>query len=44
MEFLTRLEEWFAIYVVDSIEAVIFFDVAFWDSTATSRCRSSSCG
>jgi len=30
MNFLTRLEEWFAIYVVDSIEAVIFFDVAFW--------------
>jgi AGCS family alanine or glycine:cation symporter len=31
MEFLTRLEGWFASYVVDSIEAVIFFDVAFWD-------------
>ena len=31
MDFLSRLEEWFSRYVVDSIEAVIFFDVAFWD-------------
>ena len=31
MDFLNRLEEWFASYVVGSIEAVIFFDVAFWD-------------
>jgi AGCS family alanine or glycine:cation symporter len=35
MEFLTRLEEWFASYVVDSIETVIFFDVAFWDPDVT---------
>ena len=31
MNFISRLEEWFARYVVDSIEAVIFFDIAFWD-------------
>ena len=31
MDFLNRLEGWFTSYVVDSIEAVIFFDVAFWD-------------
>jgi AGCS family alanine or glycine:cation symporter len=35
MEFLTRLEEWFSIYVVDSVEAVIFFDVAFWNPEVT---------
>ncbi len=35
MDFLTRLEGWFASYVVDSIEAVIFFDVAFWDPDVT---------
>ncbi len=31
MDFLSQLEKWFASYLVDSIEAVIFFDVAFWD-------------
>jgi AGCS family alanine or glycine:cation symporter len=35
MDFLNRLEQWFASYVVDSIEAVIFFDVAFWDPDVT---------
>jgi AGCS family alanine or glycine:cation symporter len=35
VDFLSRLEEWFAIYVVDSIEAVIFFDVAFWNPDVT---------
>ncbi|MCH8889559.1 MAG: sodium:alanine symporter family protein [Myxococcales bacterium] len=35
MDFLNRLEEWFASYVVGSIEAVIFFDVAFWDPDIT---------
>jgi AGCS family alanine or glycine:cation symporter len=35
VDFLNRLEEWFSIYVVDSIEAVIFFDVAFWDPDVT---------
>jgi len=35
MDFLNQLEEWFAGYVVDSIEAVIFFDVAFWDPDVT---------
>jgi len=35
MEFLNRIEEWFASYVVDSIRSVIFFDVAFWDPDVT---------
>jgi len=35
MDFLNRLEQWFASYVVDSIEAVIFFDLAFWDPDVT---------
>jgi AGCS family alanine or glycine:cation symporter len=35
MDFLSRLEHWFASYVVDPIEAVIFFDVAFWDPDIT---------
>jgi len=35
VDFLSRLEEWFSSYVVDSIEAVIFFDVAFWDPDVT---------
>ena len=35
MDFLSRLEEWFSSYVVDSIEAVIFFDIAFWDPDVT---------
>jgi AGCS family alanine or glycine:cation symporter len=33
--FLSRLEEWFSSYVVDSIEAVIFFDIAFWNPDVT---------
>jgi AGCS family alanine or glycine:cation symporter len=35
MDFLSRLEHWFSSYVVDSIEAVIFFDAAFWDPDIT---------
>jgi AGCS family alanine or glycine:cation symporter len=35
MDFLNRLEHWFATYVVESIEAVIFVDVAFWDPDIT---------
>jgi len=35
MDFLNRLEEWFAFYVVDSIETVSFFDIAFWDPDVT---------
>ncbi|MCH7600142.1 MAG: alanine:cation symporter family protein [Myxococcales bacterium] len=35
MGFLSQLEAWFASYVVDSIEAVIFFDVAFWEPDLT---------
>ena len=35
MGFLNQLEEWFSGYVVDAIEAVIFFDVAFWDPDVT---------
>ncbi len=31
MDHLIRLEQWFASHVVDSIEAVIFLDVAFWN-------------
>jgi len=31
MDFLSRLEEWFASNLVDPIEAVIFFDVVFWN-------------
>lgn len=35
MDFLSRLEQWFSSYVVDSIEAVIFFDIAYWDPDIT---------
>ena len=35
MDFLNRLEQGFASYVVDPIEAVIFFDVAFWNPDVT---------
>ncbi|MBW2715087.1 MAG: alanine:cation symporter family protein [Deltaproteobacteria bacterium] len=35
MDFLIRLENWFTTYVVESIEAVIFFDVAFWNPDIT---------
>ena len=31
MDLLSRLDGWFSSYVVDSIRAVIFFDLAFWD-------------
>ena len=35
MDFLNRLEQGFASYVVAPIEAVIFFDVAFWNPDIT---------
>ena len=35
MDFLNRLEQGFASYVVHPIEAVIFFDVAFWNPDIT---------
>ena len=35
MDLLSQLNGWFSSYVVDSIRAVIFFDVAFWDPDVT---------
>jgi len=35
MDLLNQLNGWFSSYVVDSIRAVIFFDVAFWDPDVT---------